>query len=60
MTAPEMNFPAYKKERVDALVPHARNARTHTEAQIAQIAASIREFGFTVSIPNNRAARRRP
>ena len=47
MTAPEMNFPAYKKERVDALVPHARNARTHTEAQVAQIAASIREFGFT-------------
>jgi len=29
------------------LVPYARNARTHTEAQIAQIAASIAEFGFT-------------
>lgn len=29
------------------LVPYARNSRTHSEAQIAQIAASIREFGWT-------------
>jgi ParB-like nuclease family protein len=29
------------------LVPYARNARTHSEAQIDQIVASIREFGFT-------------
>lgn len=29
------------------LVPYARNARTHSEAQVAQIAASIREFGWT-------------
>ena len=29
------------------LVPYARNARTHSDAQIAQIAASIAEFGFT-------------
>jgi len=29
------------------LVPYARNARTHSEAQVAQIAASIAEFGFT-------------
>lgn len=29
------------------LVPYARNARTHSEAQVAQIAGSIREFGFT-------------
>jgi ParB-like chromosome segregation protein Spo0J len=28
------------------LIPYARNARTHSEDQIAQIAASIREFGF--------------
>jgi ParB-like chromosome segregation protein Spo0J len=28
------------------LVPHPRNPRTHSEAQIAQIAASITEFGF--------------
>ena len=31
---------------VDRLVPYARNARTHSEEQIAQIAASIAEFGF--------------
>ena len=30
-----------------ALVPYASNARTHSDAQVAQIAASIREFGFT-------------
>jgi DNA modification methylase len=33
--------------RVDALIPYARNSRTHSDAQVAQIAASIREFGFT-------------
>jgi hypothetical protein len=27
--------------------PYARNARTHSDQQVAQIAASIREFGFT-------------
>jgi len=32
---------------LDSLVPYARNPRTHSEEQIAQIAASIREFGFT-------------
>src|SRR5579883_3139817 len=32
---------------VDKLVPYARNARTHSDAQVAQIAASIAEFGFT-------------
>jgi DNA modification methylase len=31
----------------DRLVPYARNARTHTDSQVAQIAASIAEFGFT-------------
>jgi ParB-like chromosome segregation protein Spo0J len=31
---------------IDKLIPYARNARTHSEAQIAQIAASIAEFGF--------------
>ena len=33
--------------KVAELVPYARNSRTHSEAQVAQIAASIREFGFT-------------
>ncbi len=32
---------------IASLVPFARNSRTHSEAQIAQIAASIREFGWT-------------
>jgi len=31
---------------VERLVPYARNARTHSDDQIAQIAASIVEFGF--------------
>lgn len=31
----------------DTLVPYARNSRTHSPEQVAQIAASIREFGFT-------------
>jgi DNA modification methylase len=31
----------------DKLIPYARNARTHSDAQIAQIAASIVEFGWT-------------
>jgi hypothetical protein len=30
-----------------ALIPYARNARTHSDTQVAEIAASIREFGFT-------------
>lgn len=33
--------------RVDDLIPYARNSRRHSDAQIAQIAASIREFGWT-------------
>ena len=31
---------------VGKLIPYARNPRTHSDAQIAQIAASIAEFGF--------------
>jgi ParB-like chromosome segregation protein Spo0J len=43
------NWPADKVERwsVAQLVPCARNARTHDDAQVAQIAASIREWGWT-------------
>ena len=33
--------------KLDALIPSARNSRTHSDAQVAQIAASIKEFGFT-------------
>ena len=32
---------------VDVLIPYCRNARTHSDAQVAQIAASIVEFGWT-------------
>ena len=40
------DFPAYKIQTVDALIPYARNSRTHSDAQVAKIAASIKEFGF--------------
>ncbi len=36
----------YYLANIRDLVPYARNARTHSDEQIAQIAASIREFGF--------------
>lgn len=32
---------------VEGLIPYARNSRTHSKDQVAQIAASIREFGWT-------------
>jgi DNA modification methylase len=32
---------------LEGLIPYARNARTHSDAQVAQIAASIKEFGWT-------------
>src|SRR3984957_6903226 len=32
---------------IDRLIPSARNARTHSAAQVAEIAGSIRTFGFT-------------
>ena len=32
---------------VDALIPYARNSRTHSDAQVAKIAGSLREFGWT-------------
>ena len=42
-------WPADKVERwsIDRLIPHAKNARTHTDAQVAAIAASIKEWGWT-------------
>ena len=36
-----------EKVNVSALIPYARNPRTHADEQVVQIAASIREFGFT-------------
>ena len=38
--------PEYKTAKVASLIPYARNSRTHSDAQVAKIAASIREFGF--------------
>jgi DNA modification methylase len=39
--------PEIKMVAVASLIPYARNARTHSNDQVAQIAASIAEFGFT-------------
>jgi len=38
--------PQIEQIELNKLIPYARNSRTHNEAQVAQIAASIREFGF--------------
>ena len=35
---------------IDSLIPYARNAKQHPDAQVAQIAASIREFGWSAPI----------
>ena len=32
---------------IGEIIPYARNSRTHSEEQVAQIAASIKEFGWT-------------
>lgn len=47
-----MDWPADQVERwpLERLVPYARNARTHSEEQVAQLAASIREWGWTVPV----------
>lgn len=42
-----MNIGTYKKLPLAVLRPYERNARTHSEAQVEQLVASIREFGFT-------------
>ena len=46
------NWPADKVERrkVTDLIPYARNSRTHSDAQVAQIAASIKEWGWTTPV----------
>ena len=36
-----------ERRSIDRLIPYIRNARTHTEEQVAQVAASIVEFGWT-------------
>ena len=46
------HWPADKVERrkVSDLTPYARNSRTHSDEQVAQIAASIKEWGWTVPV----------
>jgi hypothetical protein len=39
-----------EKWKIDKLIPYARNARTHSEAQVNQIAASIKEWGWTTPV----------
>ena len=39
-------FPLIKTVSVADLIPYARNSRTHSDEQVTQIAASIKEFGF--------------
>ena len=41
---------AVERRPVCDLVPYAGNARTHSDAQVAQIAESIKAFGFTVPV----------
>lgn len=49
VTSTRAKWPSDAPERrtVASLIPYARNARTHSDAQVAQIAASIREWGWT-------------
>ena len=51
-TRPHPDWPADRVERrsVNDLLPYARNARTHSDEQVAQIAASIREWGWTTPV----------
>lgn len=47
-----IKWPADHVERrsVESLIPYARNARTHSDEQVAQIAASIKEWGWTTPV----------
>ena len=49
---PNRTSPADKVEQwpIEKLVPYAKNSRTHSEEQVAQIASSIREWGFTTAV----------
>lgn len=46
------SWPADKVERwpIEKLLPYARNARTHSAEQVDKLAASIKEFGWTVPV----------
>lgn len=51
-TSSHNEWPADHTERraIDTLIPFARNANVHSDAQIAQIAASLRHWGWTMPI----------
>lgn len=51
-TRPSSSWPALDVERwpLDRLKPFERNSRVHSEEQIAQIAASMEQFGWTIPI----------
>src|ERR1700731_3600237 len=55
-------WPADKVERwsIERLIPYAKNARTHSDAQIAAIAASIKEWGWTSPASSQHSRRRAP
>jgi DNA modification methylase len=42
-----MANPQIKMLAVDKIIPYVKNSRTHSDEQVAQVAASIKEFGFT-------------
>ena len=42
-----VDAPKIEQRSVAELIPYAANSRTHSDAQVAQIAASIKEFGWT-------------
>ena len=42
-----MNNPNIEMIEVETLIPYAKNSRTHSDEQVAQVAGSIKEFGFT-------------
>jgi len=52
-----MEFFNHKIVKVDKVIPYAMNSRTHDDKQVTQLAASIREFGFTnpilIDLENN-------
>jgi len=39
-----------EKWKIEKLIPYARNARTHSDEQVGQIAASIKEWGWTTPV----------
>lgn len=45
-TVPQVIVQNIQRWPIERLIPYARNTRTHSAAQIAEVAASIAEFGF--------------